>query len=115
MRGLGAAALIVVWFAVLASALGVVVARHEARAAFRELQVLEQARDQLDIEWSQLSIEQGMLADPANIERLAREKLNMHSPRPEAIVLIDAGAVRKRVLARSELKSGDVSGRADEE
>ncbi len=104
MRGLRGAVLAVSWFAVLGSALSVVTARHQARDVFRTLQALELARDQLDIEWSQLSIEQGMLADPANIESLAREQLSMRSPRSQAIVLVEhepeAERKRKRVLAQ---------------
>jgi len=73
-------ALIGTWFAVLASAIGAVYARHEARKLFVELQALERARDELNIDWGRLRIEQGMLATHARVERLASEKLGMHLP-----------------------------------
>ena len=73
-------ALIGTWFAVLASAIGAVYARHEARKLFVELQALERARDELNIDWGRLRIEQGMLATHARVERLATEKLGMHLP-----------------------------------
>ena len=73
-------ALIGTWFAVLASAIGAVYARHETRKLFVELQALERARDELNIDWGRLRIEQGMLATHARVERLASEKLGMHLP-----------------------------------
>ena len=44
--------------AVLASAVAVVRAQHEARMLFVELERLNDARDELDIEWGQLQLEQ---------------------------------------------------------
>jgi cell division protein FtsL len=73
-------ALLGAWLALLASAIGAVYARHEARKLFVELQALERARDELNIEWGRLRIEQGMLATHARVERLATEKLGMHLP-----------------------------------
>ena len=64
----------------LASAIGAVYARHEARKLFVELQALERTRDELNIDWGRLRIEQGMLATHARVERLASEKLGMHLP-----------------------------------
>jgi cell division protein FtsL len=76
------------WFAVLASAIGAVYARHEARKLFVELQSLERARDELNIEWGRLRIEQGMLATHARVERLATEKLGMHLPAAGEISIV---------------------------
>ena len=72
--------LICAWFAVLASGVGAVYARHEARKLFVELQALERSRDELNIDWGRLRIEQGMLATHARVERLATEKLGMRLP-----------------------------------
>ena len=44
--------------ALMVSALGVVYAKHEARSRFVELQRLTKERDNLDIEWGQLQLEQ---------------------------------------------------------
>jgi len=73
-------ALLCAWLALLASGVGAVYARHEARKLFVELQALERTRDELNIDWGRLRIEQGMLATHARVERLATEKLRMRVP-----------------------------------
>lgn len=76
------------WAAGIASALGVVYARHEARKAFTELQGLYAERDALDIDWDRLLIEQSTWATHARIEQLARERLDMQVPDPAAVVIV---------------------------
>ena len=66
--------------ALLASAIGVVVMRHESRQLFRTLQLVEVERDRANVEWSRLQLEQAWLAEAGRIEREAREKLNMQRP-----------------------------------
>lgn len=66
--------------AVLASALGVIVLRHESRQLFAALQQAESQRDAERIEWSRLQLEQAWLGDAGRIEREAVEKLDMHTP-----------------------------------
>jgi cell division protein FtsL len=73
-------ALLGAWLVLLGSGVGAVYARHEARKLFVELQSLERSRDELNIDWGRLRIEQGMLATHARVERLATEKLGMHLP-----------------------------------
>jgi cell division protein FtsL len=65
---------------VVSSAVAVVYARHESRKQFVELQQLSRERDELDIEWGRLQLEQGAWAAHGRIERIAREKLNMRLP-----------------------------------
>lgn len=76
------------WLALLLSALGVVYARHEARKLFAELQTLAQERDELDIEWGRLRIEQSTWATHARVERMARERLDMRVPGPADVQII---------------------------
>ena len=68
------------WVAVLTSALGVVYAKHEARSRFYELQQLVKARDDLDIEWGQLQLEQSTWATHGRVERIAREEIHLFIP-----------------------------------
>lgn len=70
----------VLWVAVLASALAVVYAKHEARNRFIELQALTTERDELDIEWGQLQLEQSTWATHGRVEQAAREELHMVIP-----------------------------------
>ena len=66
--------------ALLASALGVVYAKHEARSRFVELQRLTKERDDLDIEWGQLQLEQSTWAANSRVETVARGDLHMVTP-----------------------------------
>jgi len=70
----------VLWVVVLGSSLGVIYAKHEARSRFNELQQLTQQRDDLDIEWGQLQLEQSTWATHGRVERVARDDLRMVIP-----------------------------------
>jgi cell division protein FtsL len=66
--------------AVVVSAVGVVQARHEHRQSFVELSALERERDELNIEFGRLQLEQATWADTHRIERIARSQLGMKYP-----------------------------------
>ncbi len=65
--------------AVLTSALAVVYAKHQSRRLFVQLNELQQLRDQMNVEWGQLQLEQSTWATHGRIEKVAREKLHMTS------------------------------------
>jgi len=65
---------------IVLSAIGVIYSKHTARQLFAELQILQQRRDELHAEWTQLLLEQGTWATNARVERFARERLNMWMP-----------------------------------
>ncbi len=62
----------VLWLAVLVSALGVIYGKQQARNRFSELQKLTTVRDDLDIEWGQLQLEQSTWATHGRVEQIAR-------------------------------------------
>jgi cell division protein FtsL len=70
----------VLWLAVLGSALGVVYGKQQARNRFNELQKLTTQRDDLDIEWGQLQLEQSTWATHGRVERVAHDELGMVTP-----------------------------------
>ena len=74
--------------AVMGSALGVVYTKHETRKLFVELQALQHQQDDMDVEWDRLQLEQSTWAVHNRIESIAREKLGMHTPDPDSIVII---------------------------
>jgi len=78
----------VLWVAVLASSLGVIYAKQEARNRFNELQKLTRARDDLDIEWGQLQLEQSTWATHGRVERLARDELHMVIPQASDLRIV---------------------------
>jgi cell division protein FtsL len=73
---------------VLVSALGVISAKHENRKLFVQLQALEKQRDQMNVEWGRLQLEQGTWAASSRVERIARKRLGMVMPQGEAVVII---------------------------
>lgn len=88
MRPVEALILMILLMAVLASAVALVWARHEARAQFIQLTQLQTERDNLNVEFGRLELEQATWADPARIERVARTQLDMVNPEPADIQLI---------------------------
>ncbi len=76
------------WVIVLGSSLGVVYAKHEARNRFNELQRLTRGRDELDIEWGQLQLEQSTWATHGRVERLARDELRMIIPQANDLRIV---------------------------
>ena len=74
--------------AVLASAISVVWARHESRVLFVKLTALQNQRDELNIEYGKLELEQATYAEPRRIDDEARQKLGMVDPRPQDIRLL---------------------------
>ena len=71
------------------SALETVVARHQARKLFVEIQTLEKVRDELNEEWSRLLLEQSTWATDVRIELLSRSKLDMKMPVPHFQMVMD--------------------------
>ena len=74
--------------ATMVSAVGVVYARHRHRQAFIELSSLEKARDELNIEFGRLQLEQATWAETGRIEQVAREQLGMKFPEGADVVVV---------------------------
>lgn len=72
----------------LACAIAVVSARHQARTLFVELQSAQREARALDIEWGRLLLEQSTWAMHSRIEVVARYHLNMATPEADRIHLI---------------------------
>jgi cell division protein FtsL len=70
------------------SALALVYGRHEGRRLFAELQELERVADRLNEEWGQLKLEESTWSTNLRIETLARQRLGMAIPEPDAIGLV---------------------------
>jgi len=81
-------ALPVLWLTVLVSAIAVMRARHEARTLFVQLEVLSAERDRLNIEWSQLQLEQSTWSNPGFVERVASLKRQMKLPTPDEVRIV---------------------------
>ena len=74
------AAAAALWLGVLGSAAGAVYLKHRSREMFVELERLHQRRDNLEIEWGQLQLEQSAWSTHAFVERVASQRLRMATP-----------------------------------
>ncbi|MBE2293804.1 MAG: cell division protein FtsL [Phycisphaerales bacterium] len=74
--------------AVLGSGIGVVYTEHTNRQLFMELQKLQTKRDDLEVEWELLQLEQSTLVTDAVIEQTARKRLDMLIPDPGEVLYI---------------------------
>lgn len=83
--------LLVVVFALVCvlSALALIKTKHESRKLFVELERLTDERDELNIEWGQLQIEQSTWATHARIEQVALDKLSLVRPQSTDIFVIE--------------------------
>ncbi len=89
--------LLTVIFAVVcvAAAMAMIYTKHESRKLFVELEQLTTDRDELNIEWGQLQIEQSTWANHARIERVAAEELSLARPASTEINVIENHAVER--------------------
>ena len=72
----------------VATALLIVRDRHEHRQDFVALNRLEKARDELNIEFGRLQLEQATWAESNRVDQVARMRLGMVFPRTEDIVVL---------------------------
>ena len=74
---------------VVLTALMVVVAKHESRRLFVELQGLERERDELNVGWGRLKLESGYLASYDRVRSLAETRLGMDRPDPGRMAIVN--------------------------
>jgi len=80
--------LFVLVLAVLGSGIGVVYARQQHRQAYVQLTRLQKQRDELNIEFSRLQLEQATWAETNRIEQVASERLGMVFPQAAELVVV---------------------------
>ena len=71
------------------SSIALVYTKHQSRKLFVELEALTHERDELNIEWGQLQIEQSTWATHARIERVATDELSLERPKSSDIFVIE--------------------------
>ncbi len=83
--------LLVVVFALVCvlSSIALIYTKHESRKLFVELEALTHQRDELNIEWGQLQIEQSTWATHARIEKVATDDLSLVRPTSAEIFVIE--------------------------
>jgi cell division protein FtsL len=76
------------WVAALGSAAGAIWCKHRGRELVVQLEALNARRDNLEIEWGQLQLEQSAWSTHAFVERVASTRLHMATPPPKEIEIV---------------------------
>lgn len=81
------------WVAALAavlfvSSLAKVWVVHVNRTTFTAVQAAQALRDEMNVEWGRLQIEQAAWSTHARVEQVATERLSMRVPDPDAVVIV---------------------------
>ncbi len=71
------------------SAIAIIYTKHESRKLFVELEALTTERDELNIEWGQLQIEQSTWATHARIEQVALKELSLIRPKSTEMYVVE--------------------------
>ena len=74
--------------AIFATALQIVLVRHESRQLFVESQKLNTQSVEIGREWGRLLLEQGSLATHTRIEEMASERLEMTQPDRKNVLVV---------------------------
>lgn len=85
---LRASVFFVVIAATIASAIGVVQVRHEGRQSYIQLRSLVAERDELNVEYGRMQLEQATWAEMSRVERMARDELGLVPPDPKNIQVV---------------------------
>lgn len=78
--------------AVVACALGVITAQHQARKAFTGLEAEQDAAKKLGEEWTQLQLEQSTWATNKRVEAVASRQLGMRLPDAGTTAIVNVEA-----------------------
>jgi cell division protein FtsL len=76
------------WVTALGSAAAAVWCKHRTRGMFMQLQQLAEQRDNLDIEWGQLQLEQSSWSQHSFVENVATNRLHMATPPAQEIKIV---------------------------
>lgn len=79
---------LILFFALIFSALGLVNSQHKARNLYIELEQLSQAAKQADQEYGQLQLEQSTWAMHSRIEQIASQQLQMQVPDAKRVQVV---------------------------
>ncbi len=70
------------------TAVAVVYTKHLSRQRYAELSQIQQTIDELDVQWSQLQIEESTFSEHGLVDRTARDRLGMVLPGHKGTIMI---------------------------
>ncbi len=74
--------------AVVATGISVVYAKYLSRGYFSQLEALRIERQELDVEWRRLQLEESAVATHSQVERKAHSALKMRLPNVDEVVVV---------------------------
>lgn len=86
---------LILFFALIFSALGLINSQHKARKLYIELEQLSQLEKQYVQEYGQWQLEQSTWAMHSRIEQIASEQLQMQVPDPKRIQIVSMDGAAK--------------------
>lgn len=101
---------LVLFAVLLACALGVVTAQHQARQKFVHLQDEQSRAKRLDEEWGRLQLEQSTWAMHSRIEQIATRHLQMRVPATDRVQMVAPGERVSHVGGPTRAASAVVGG-----
>jgi cell division protein FtsL len=85
---------VVLLLLVIACALGVITAQHQARKLFVELEGEQAASKKIAEEWTQLQLEQSTWATNKRVAAIAQSQLGMRLPDPATTTVLTLGGTQ---------------------
>jgi cell division protein FtsL len=90
---------LILFFALIFSALGLVNSQHKARNLYIELEQISQAAKQYDQEYGQLQLEQSTWAMHSRVEAIATQQLQMQVPDAKRVQVVNMGELAPNTSA----------------
>lgn len=84
---------LILFLALLCTAMGVVTSQHKSRKLYIELQAQQNMVKQYDIEWGQLQLEQSTWAMHSRIEQIAASQMQMKVPESARVKVVQPGGI----------------------
>lgn len=81
-------ALVFMALLLMVSSVGVAYSAYRTRQGLAQLQSLEAERDRLEVEWTQLLLEEHAWGSFSRIGAVASTQLHMQNPAPSAVVMV---------------------------
>lgn len=91
---------LILFFALIMTALGTITAQHKSRKLYVELQQQQDRAKQYSVEWGQLQLEQSTWAMHSRIEQIAGQRLHMQVPDAKRVQVIHPGIAAKQGASR---------------
>ncbi|MDI1299227.1 cell division protein FtsL [Methylotenera sp.] len=99
---------LILFFALMFSALGLVNSQHKARNLYIELERANQAAKQTEQEYGQLQLEQSTWAMHSRIEQIASQQMQMQVPDAKRVQVISTADMQAAVMQSTEVQSSVV-------